>query len=128
MGRAFKVVILGGGVAAGYAALEFVKHGINHGDLCIISEEAVAPYERPALSKGCLLPEGLSQSLVCNFTFFVELLQIDMHVRIIRTYSRMRQNLASMGSFGRFSLRNLKIAILYCDLRRKVMCLQERVG
>lgn len=58
MGRAFKIVILGGGVSAGYAALEFVKHGINHGDLCIISEEAVAPYERPALSKGCLLPEG----------------------------------------------------------------------
>lgn len=58
MGRAFKIVILGGGVAAGYAALEFVKHGINHGDLCIISEESVAPYERPALSKGCLLPEG----------------------------------------------------------------------
>ncbi|MCO5569002.1 hypothetical protein L7F22_022707 [Adiantum nelumboides] len=58
MGRAFKIVILGGGVAAGYAALEFVKHGIPHGDLCIISEEAVAPYERPALSKGCLLPEG----------------------------------------------------------------------
>lgn len=58
MGRAFKIVILGGGVAAGYAALEFVKQGIHHGDLCIISEEAVAPYERPALSKGCLLPEG----------------------------------------------------------------------
>ncbi|KAI5065435.1 hypothetical protein GOP47_0020130 [Adiantum capillus-veneris] len=58
MGRAFKIVILGGGVAAGYATLEFVKHGIPHGDLCIISEEAVAPYERPALSKGCLLPEG----------------------------------------------------------------------
>eukprot|EP00250_Pteridium_aquilinum_P002593 c12815_g2_i1 orf=236-1078(+) len=58
MGRAFKIVILGGGVAAGYAALEFVKHGIHHGDLCIISEEAVAPYERPALSKGCLFAEG----------------------------------------------------------------------
>ncbi|MCO5547632.1 hypothetical protein L7F22_001083 [Adiantum nelumboides] len=57
MGRAFKIVILGGGVAAGYAASEFVKHGVNYGELCIISEEAVAPYERPALSKGCLLPE-----------------------------------------------------------------------
>lgn len=52
------MVILGGGVAAGYAALEFVKHGIGHSELCIISEEAVPPYERPALSKGCLLPEG----------------------------------------------------------------------
>ncbi|XP_043725100.1 monodehydroascorbate reductase 4, peroxisomal-like [Telopea speciosissima] len=57
MGRAFVYVILGGGVAAGYAALEFSKRGISHGELCIISEETVAPYERPALSKGFLLPE-----------------------------------------------------------------------
>ncbi|ONK81293.1 uncharacterized protein A4U43_C01F27500 [Asparagus officinalis] len=58
MGRAFVYVILGGGVAAGYAALEFSKRGIHHGELCIISEESVAPYERPALSKGYLLPEA----------------------------------------------------------------------
>ncbi|XP_076944806.1 monodehydroascorbate reductase 4, peroxisomal-like [Bidens hawaiensis] len=57
MGRAFVYVILGGGVAAGYAALEFTKRGVSHGELCIISEEPVAPYERPALSKGFLLPE-----------------------------------------------------------------------
>ncbi|CAI9780626.1 unnamed protein product [Fraxinus pennsylvanica] len=57
MGRAFVYVILGGGVAAGYAAHEFVKRGVPHGELCIISEESVAPYERPALSKGYLLPE-----------------------------------------------------------------------
>ncbi|XWS44168.1 hypothetical protein CRYUN_Cryun15aG0021200 [Craigia yunnanensis] len=58
MGRAFVYVILGGGVAAGYAALEFTKRGVPHGELCIISEEPVAPYERPALSKGFLLPES----------------------------------------------------------------------
>ncbi|KAK9117165.1 hypothetical protein Sjap_016112 [Stephania japonica] len=58
MGRAFVYVILGGGVAAGYAALEFTRRGISHGELCIISEEPVAPYERPALSKGFLLPEA----------------------------------------------------------------------
>ncbi|KAF5746870.1 monodehydroascorbate reductase cytoplasmic isoform 2 [Tripterygium wilfordii] len=57
MGRAFVYVILGGGVAAGYAALEFTRRGVNPGELCIISEEPVAPYERPALSKGYLLPE-----------------------------------------------------------------------
>ncbi|BBN04823.1 monodehydroascorbate reductase (NADH) [Marchantia polymorpha subsp. ruderalis] len=61
MGRSFQVVILGGGTAAGYAALEFVKNDYNHGDLCIISEESVAPYERPALSKGFLLPEGAAR-------------------------------------------------------------------
>lgn len=41
MGRAFVYVILGGGVAAGYAAHEFVKRGVSHGELCIISEETV---------------------------------------------------------------------------------------
>ena len=41
MGRSFKVVILGGGTAGGYAASEFVKHGLNRGDLCIISQESV---------------------------------------------------------------------------------------
>lgn len=51
-------VILGGGVAAGYAALEFSRRGIQRGELCIISDESVAPYERPALSKGYLLPEA----------------------------------------------------------------------
>lgn len=60
MGRAFLYVILGGGVAAGYAALEFTKRGVSQGELCIISEESVAPYERPALSKGFLLPEARS--------------------------------------------------------------------
>eukprot|EP00252_Welwitschia_mirabilis_P007734 TRINITY_DN193_c0_g1_i1.p1 TRINITY_DN193_c0_g1~~TRINITY_DN193_c0_g1_i1.p1 ORF type:complete len:483 (-),score=98.65 TRINITY_DN193_c0_g1_i1:286-1734(-) len=58
MGRAFNYVILGGGVSAGYAALEFVTLGVRPGDLCIISAETVAPYERPALSKGFLLAEG----------------------------------------------------------------------
>ncbi|RWW86250.1 hypothetical protein BHE74_00004981 [Ensete ventricosum] len=37
----FKYVILGGGVAAGYAAREFAKHGLNPGELAIISKEAV---------------------------------------------------------------------------------------
>lgn len=58
MGRAFNIVILGGGTAAGYAAHEFVKRGIEKGELCIISAEDVPPYERPALSKGYLMPEG----------------------------------------------------------------------
>ncbi|GMH14375.1 hypothetical protein Nepgr_016216 [Nepenthes gracilis] len=37
---------------------EGVCRGISAGELCIISEESVAPYERPALSKGYLLPEA----------------------------------------------------------------------
>ncbi|KFK38337.1 hypothetical protein AALP_AA3G101000 [Arabis alpina] len=50
--KSFKYVIIGGGVAAGYAAKEFVNQGVNPGELAIISKESVPPYERPALSKG----------------------------------------------------------------------------
>ncbi|KAL6646363.1 hypothetical protein ACP70R_017971 [Stipagrostis hirtigluma subsp. patula] len=57
----FKYLILGGGVAAGYAAREFGKQGVKPGELAIISKEAVAPYERPALSKGYLFPENAAR-------------------------------------------------------------------
>nr|BAJ23958.1 monodehydroascorbate reductase [Malpighia glabra] len=59
--KTFKYVILGGGVAAGYAAREFAKQGVRPGELAIISKEAVAPYERPALSKAYLFPEGTAR-------------------------------------------------------------------
>lgn len=48
----FKYIILGGGNAAGYAAREFVKRGIAHGEVAILGQEPVVSYERPALSKG----------------------------------------------------------------------------
>ncbi|ONK71236.1 uncharacterized protein A4U43_C04F6290 [Asparagus officinalis] len=57
----FKYIILGGGVAGGYAAREFSKLGLNPGELAIISKEAVAPYERPALSKAYLFPQGAAR-------------------------------------------------------------------
>ncbi|KAJ8423027.1 hypothetical protein Cgig2_016505 [Carnegiea gigantea] len=57
----FKYVILGGGVAGGYAAREFATQGLKPGELAIISKEAVAPYERPALSKGYLFPESAAR-------------------------------------------------------------------
>ncbi|XP_042505508.1 monodehydroascorbate reductase 3, cytosolic-like [Macadamia integrifolia] len=57
----YKYVIVGGGVAAGYAARDFAKQGVKPGELAVISKEAVAPYERPALSKAYLFPEGAAR-------------------------------------------------------------------
>lgn len=37
----YKYVVLGGGQAAGYAAAEFVKRGVNKGELAIVSSEGV---------------------------------------------------------------------------------------
>lgn len=56
MASFYKYVVLGGGNASGYAAKEFVGAGGQAGELCIITDEAVVAYERPALTKGFLIP------------------------------------------------------------------------
>ncbi|KAG0609671.1 hypothetical protein M758_7G005200 [Ceratodon purpureus] len=53
-----KYIVVGGGVAGGYAAREFVKLGLQPGELTIFSKEAAAPYERPALSKAYMFPDA----------------------------------------------------------------------
>ena len=52
--KPFPIVILGGGVAAGYAAKEFAAQSGKRGDLAIVTAENALPCERPALSKGFL--------------------------------------------------------------------------
>ncbi|GIL43701.1 hypothetical protein Vafri_1357 [Volvox africanus] len=51
----YKIIFLGGGNAAGYAARAFVENGLNAGELAIVTDEPYCAYERPALSKGYLL-------------------------------------------------------------------------
>ena len=52
--KSFPIVILGGGVVAGYAAKEFVAQSGKKGDLALVTAEKALPYERPPLSKGFL--------------------------------------------------------------------------
>jgi len=52
--KSFPIVILGGGVVAGYAAKEFVAQNGKKGGLAILTAENELPYERPPLSKGFL--------------------------------------------------------------------------
>jgi len=47
------IVIIGGGIAAGTAAIELRENGYN-GDLILYADEPHPPYERPPLSKGYL--------------------------------------------------------------------------
>jgi glycine/D-amino acid oxidase-like deaminating enzyme len=39
--KTYKYIIIGGGVAGGYAAREFVKLGLQPGELALFSKEAV---------------------------------------------------------------------------------------
>uniref|UniRef100_A0A1D1ZS99 monodehydroascorbate reductase (NADH) n=1 Tax=Auxenochlorella protothecoides TaxID=3075 RepID=A0A1D1ZS99_AUXPR len=59
--KSFSTVLLGGGVASGYFAREWIKEGGKGSDLAIISDDTVVAYERPALSKAYLFPEGAAR-------------------------------------------------------------------
>src|SRR5688572_7259725 len=67
----FRTVILGGGMVAGYAAKEMVEHGLNRGELAIVSADNAIPYERPPLSKGFLAGDESEPSVfINNKTFY----------------------------------------------------------
>ena len=61
-----KYIILGGGMAAGYAAKELAKRGLGSGELTIISADDALPYERPPLSKGFLSGKDKEVDILIN--------------------------------------------------------------
>ena len=65
--RKFKYVIVGGGIVAGYAAQEFIKHAeYQAGDLAIITDDDAIPYERPPLSKDFLAGDENYEDIQIN--------------------------------------------------------------
>ncbi|OGV76446.1 MAG: hypothetical protein A3K18_12845 [Lentisphaerae bacterium RIFOXYA12_64_32] len=71
--KSFPMVILGGGVVAGYAAKEFVAQGGKGGGLAIVTAENALPYERPPLSKGFLAgKEKVSDIQISDAPFYRE--------------------------------------------------------
>src|SRR6266700_2414302 len=61
-----KLVILGGGMVAGYAAKQLVELGLKSGDLTILSRDTSVPYERPPLTKGFLSGKDSEESIRIN--------------------------------------------------------------
>ena len=71
--KSFPIVILGGGVVAGYAAREFVAQSGKNGELAIVTAEITLPYERPPLSKGFLGGEvGSADIQISDAAFYRE--------------------------------------------------------
>lgn len=64
--QTFKYLIIGGGVAAGYAAQTFVEAGLEPGQLAILSAESHPPYDRPPLSKDFLRGEMQKEAIWIN--------------------------------------------------------------
>lgn len=64
------IIILGGGQAAAFAAKE-IRLIDSHSHLTLISEESSLPYERPPLSKDCLLEKmNFEQCLFFSNEFY----------------------------------------------------------
>src|SRR5579863_6951418 len=76
-----KLVILGGGMAAGYAAKQLVERGLPAGDLTIVSADDEVPYERPPLSKGFLAGKDTLESIRINPAGFYLEHGIDVRLR-----------------------------------------------
>ena len=56
--KRYKYVIIGGGVAAGFAAREFAQQKVGPGQVAIITADSSLPYDRPPLSKNFLEGES----------------------------------------------------------------------
>src|SRR5262244_2456018 len=60
------IVILGGGMVAGYAAKQLVELGLPKGELAIFSADNAVPYERPPLSKSFLAGKDSEDAIKIN--------------------------------------------------------------
>jgi NADPH-dependent 2,4-dienoyl-CoA reductase/sulfur reductase-like enzyme len=98
-----RLVILGGGMVAGYAAKQLVESGLKRGDLAILSADTSIPYERPPLSKGFLAGKDTEDSVRINQENFYS--EHGIEVRLCCEVSavvpkRRRLTLKSGGEFG----------------------------
>jgi NADPH-dependent 2,4-dienoyl-CoA reductase/sulfur reductase-like enzyme len=77
-----KIVILGGGMVAGYAAKQLVELGLPKGELTILSADNAVPYERPPLSKGFLAGKDSEDAIRINSEDFYNKQGIELRLGI----------------------------------------------
>jgi 3-phenylpropionate/trans-cinnamate dioxygenase ferredoxin reductase subunit len=77
-----KLVFLGGGMVAGYAAKQLVELGLSAGDLTIVSADDEVPYERPPLSKGFLAGKDTQESILISPAAFYAEHGIDLRLNV----------------------------------------------
>lgn len=75
------VVILGGGMVAGYAAKQLVELGLPKGELAILSADNAVPYERPPLSKSFLAGKDSEDAIKINSEDFYQKHEIEVRLQ-----------------------------------------------
>lgn len=102
------IVVVGAGHAGGSAAAILRQYGFT-GPITLIGEEAIAPYQRPPLSKAWLTGEVDADSLVLRPTSFYPEGQIDLRlnqkaVRIDRPAKTIHTNTGAMVHYDKLIL------------------------
>jgi len=77
--KRYKYVIIGGGVAAGYAAQEFAQQNAGAGKVGIITADSSLPYDRPPLSKSFLAGASSHEDILLKKAIFYR--EQGIHVR-----------------------------------------------
>lgn len=105
-----KFVIVGGGMAAGYAAKQFVDLGLKPGELAIFSGETSPPYERPPLSKGFLAGRDTEESIRINPEDFYREHGIELRLNCQVTGIDPKQRRLALDSGEKFGFEKLIVA------------------
>ena len=104
------IVILGGGMVAGYTAKQLVELGLPKGELAILSADNAVPYERPPLSKGFLAGKDSEEAIKINPEDFYKKQGIELKLECeVATVDVKRQRLILKGS-DEFGFQKLIIA------------------
>ena len=75
------IVVLGGGMVAGYAARQLVELGLPKGEVAILSADTAVPYERPPLSKTFLAGKDSEDAIRINAEDFYQKQGIELRLQ-----------------------------------------------
>jgi 3-phenylpropionate/trans-cinnamate dioxygenase ferredoxin reductase component len=104
------IVILGGGMVAGYAAKQLVELGLPKGELAILSADNAIPYERPPLSKGFLAGKDSEDSIKINPDDFYKKQGIDLRLECRVAFVDLKRKRLILEGGDEFGFQKLIIA------------------
>ena len=108
--KRYKYVILGSGVAAGFAAREFAQQQVEPGLVAIVTADSILPYDRPPLSKGFLAGECSPEDILIEKAAFYREHGIEVKTRTLVVNLDVSRRILHCQPAGRIGFEKLLIA------------------
>ena len=104
------IVIVGGGMVAGYAAKQLVELGLPKGELAILSADNAVPYERPPLSKSFLAGKDTEDTIKISPEDFYKKQGIELRLKCEVTSVNVKRRRLILKDGDEFEFQKLIIA------------------